>query len=204
MSNPFQREGRFIAGLGACSPKRWSCPFVLALGAAHQSQAPLPFHPFHPVPAKINTWKDLSPGKVSSLMLLTRMEEGGNRHISGWRQRERGRWKGGEDRISLPGRAYTDQKTKVFRKVPVKSMARWMLWYQEQVQRNLRQENSGEERAQSSASFTHLYTQPAFMLIQDFFCFNRSPTAIKQRNPHAQQRPGFRDAGYGTTEEPKI
>lgn len=67
-------------------------------------------------------------------------------------------------------------------------MARWMLWYQEQVQRNLRQENnSGGERAQSSASFTHLHNQPAFMLIQDFFCFNRSPIAIKQRNPHAQQ-----------------
>lgn len=68
-------------------------------------------------------------------------------------------------------------------------MAGWMLWYQEQVQRNLRQENnSGGERVQSSASFTHLRTQPAFMLIQDFFHFNRSPIAIKQRNPHAQQR----------------
>lgn len=42
-------------------------------------------------------------------------------------------------------------------------MARWMLWYQEQVQRNLRQENnSGGERTQSSASFTH--TEPEFML----------------------------------------
>lgn len=41
---------------------------------------------------------------------------------------------------------------------------------------------------QSSASFTHLHIQPAFMLIQEFFYFNRSPRAIKQRNPHAQPR----------------
>lgn len=82
-------------------------PLCWLWGATRQSQAPLPFNL---VPAKINKWKDLSPGKISSLMCPTRLEEGGNRYVSGWRQRERGRWKGGEDRTSLSGsRLYSDR-----------------------------------------------------------------------------------------------
>lgn len=58
-----------------------------ALGALSQNKAPLCFKL---VPAKINKQKDLSPGKISSLMHLTRLEEGGNRCVSGWRQMEGG------------------------------------------------------------------------------------------------------------------
>lgn len=68
-------------------------------------------------------------------------------------------------------------------------MARWMLWYQEQEQRNLRQENNNEgERTQSSASFTHLTHAACIYADTGFLYFNRSLIAIKQRNPQAQQR----------------